>query len=354
MRILYLIDNYSLGGAQTVIRGIFDNNPGMMDIFAVALRRKKPVTRIDHRNATCLGSKSKYSPLPLIFLIRFIRKNNIDLLHCQLPRSIVCGYLLKRFFFPGITYIIHEQGDIFESRIYAILLRVMKKKADGFIACSEATRKKLSESTGIRSEKISTIYNFVDLNRFKMKELPGWPHFNIGFAGRIEKRKGWREFVQAAGKLKPDNRLGFFMAGTGREKKKLIRMLRKNRLMNIEYAGFIQDMEGFYRQLNLLVIPSLYEPMGMVAVEAMACGIPVLASDVPGLNEVIKHGRNGWLMQPGSAGQMAFHIRSISEAGREEMQVIIRNNINDAQAYSFYSFYKKLLRFYIDITIAKR
>ncbi len=351
MRILYLIDNYSLGGAQTVIRGIFDNNPDEAEIFSVALRRKEPVMCFEHPNAISLKSNSKYSLFPFLFLKRYIKSRKIDLLHCLLPRSIVTGYLIKRFFFPDIFYVIHEQGDIFESRLYALLIRIIKKKADGFIACSEATGRKLSENAGINPEKIKVIYNFVDLKRFSFKEPLVSPHLTIGYAGRIEKRKGWREFVQAACRLSTDNRLKFIMAGTGREKQKLQRMLGRKQIRNIEYAGFVKDMEHFYLKLHLLVIPSHFEPMGMVAVEAMACGIPLLAADVPGLNEVVKQGRNGWLMEAGSAEQLVIGIKKMLASDREEIIAIINNNIRDAQTYSFYSFYSELLRFYIDMAI---
>lgn len=351
MRILYLIDNYSLGGAQTVIRGIFDNNPDAVDIFSVALRRKEPVMSLEHPNAISLKSKSKYSLFPFLFLKRFIKSRRIDLLHCQLPRSIVTGYLIKRFFFPDILYLIHEQGDIFESRLYALFIRIIKKKADGFIACSEATRKKLSESARINPEKIKVIYNFVDLKRFTFKEPLVSSRLTIGYAGRIEKRKGWREFVQAACKFSTDNRLRFIMAGTGREKQKLERMLVRKQIHNIEFEGFVKDMEQFYMKLHLLVIPSHFEPMGMVAVEAMACGIPLLAADVPGLNEVVKQGRNGWLMEAGSAEQMVVNIKKMLDSDREEMNAIVNSNIRDAQAYSFYSFYKGLLQHYIHIAM---
>jgi glycosyltransferase involved in cell wall biosynthesis len=350
MKILYLIDNLSIGGAQTLIRGIFENNPDDRNIYSVALRTKEPDIRIEHPNTICLPHRSKYSLFPLFYLRHFIRSKRIDVLHCQLPRSIVFGYLLKRFFFPHVLYIIHEQGDIFESRLYALLLRILKRKADGIIACSEATRRKLSVRTGIKSEDIKLIYNFVDLNRFKMTGYPVSSHFTVGFAGRIERRKGWREFVKAAVVFRSNDKLKFLLAGTGREEKKLTRMISKYDLKNIEFDGFVKNMETFYRQLQLLVIPSHFEPMGMVAVEAMACGIPLLGTDVPGLNEVIKHGRNGWLVHAGSVDQMVIVIENILTSTREEIETIVKHNLLDAKAYSFDDFYKKILQFHEDMT----
>ena len=127
MRILYLIDNFSLGGAQTVIKGLMENAGHDLEKYAIALREKEPRMTLDHPGALTFPSRSKFSFRVVRFLKRFIRDQQIDVLHCQLPRSIATGYLLKRAF-PGIKYIIHEQGDVFESRAHALLLKIFKQK----------------------------------------------------------------------------------------------------------------------------------------------------------------------------------------------------------------------------------
>lgn len=348
MNILYLIDNFSLGGAQTVVKGLMEDSPENMQINAIALRQKEPALIIDHPNATVFHSTSKYSFKVLKFLKVFISEKKIEILHCQLPRSIVMGYLLKRAF-PELKYIIHEQGDVFESRMYSLLLRILRKKADGILTCSEATGEMLTRWSHVEPQRISVLYNFVDLNRFSPDKQYAFKGKKIAFAGRIEKRKGWREFIKAALHFQDNKDLTFFIAGTGTEEDSLIRSIRKQKEANIEYLGFEADMNTFYREMDLLVIPSHFEPMGMVAVEAMACGTPVLATNVPGLNEIVMHKVNGWTYASFPPGELAGAIEAVLDLDPEEIAAIITKGIEHASKFSLKIFSGKLQEYHASL-----
>lgn len=345
MGILYLIDNFSLGGAQTVVKGLMEHLAESRNVYAMALRHKYPETIIAHPNVTCYQSRSKYAPGPLKFLDSFIREKKIGTVHCQLPRSVVFGYILKRRH-PQIRYIIHEQGDVFESRIYAFVLGIVSKQADGIIACSEATRKAMAERSHIPMQRVSLLYNFVDQKRFSPGKRHALPVERIAFAGRIEKRKGWREFVKAAEHFCTRSRLSFHMAGAGSEERVLLKMIGKQACPNISFAGYQGWMEEFYREMDLLVIPSHYEPMGMVAVEAMACGVPVLAADVPGLDEIVRDGINGWTYPAGSVSELIKAIETILGCGPEKVRAIIERGRKDAAEFSIEIFSGRLQEFY--------
>jgi len=346
MRILYLIDNYSLGGAQTIVKGILENSSGNPDVFSIALRVKNPEMIIHNPNATVYKSRSRYSIFPLFFLKKFIRIHQIDLLHCQLPRSVIFGFLLKRLFFRDIVFIIHEQGDIFESWLYAAALKLVSAESKGLIACSNATGKKLQESAGIKSSKISVIYNFVDQNRFKPVSKEAEETNYIGFAGRIEKRKGWREFLQIAEGMRDKNNFKFLIAGTGAENNQIIRIINNNNLTNVEYLGYLSNMSDFYHRLRLLIIPSYFEPMGMVAVESMACGVPVIASDVPGLNELIDTEKTGWLVPAHSVKPVIRIIEEYCSQPIDYQQKISSQATRKAETYSYLHFTEKLQLYY--------
>lgn len=345
MRILYLIDNFSLGGAQTVVKGLMECSEATDTKYAFALREKKPLMSIEHPNSHSFPSSSKYTFRVVRYLKNYISENNIDVLHCQLPRSILTGYILKRIF-PHIKYIIHEQGDVFESRVYAMLLRMLWKRADGILACSMATANMLVRRSHVDSGKIKVLYNFVDPDRFSPGQLSETGILKIAFAGRIEKRKGWREFIGAAINLRNRKELSFHLAGTGTEVKKLKRAIGKQKDVTINYWGYVSDMKTFYQEMDLLVIPSHFEPMGMVAVEAMACGIPVLAADVPGLNEVVHHQKNGWTYAGSSAGNLSRTITDLLEGDPAERKSIIDRGIQDARRYALEEFSKELHEFH--------
>ncbi len=345
MRILYLIDNFSLGGAQIVVKGLMENNADSRDIYAIALRQKFPETSIVHPNAICFRSRSRYTLGPFKFLRRFISKEQIEIIHCQLPRAIVFGYLLKRRC-PNVKYIIHEQGDVFESRVYSVLLRILHKKADGIVACSEATKNKLSVRSHITLQRTKVLYNFVDLSRFSPAANSKGDGFRIAFAGRIEKRKGWREFVKAAKHFGSNSRLSFHMAGSGKEERLLIRQIQNQGCSNIDFVGFRASIETFYQDMDLLIVPSHFEPMGMVALEAMACGVPVLAANVPGLNEVVRHGINGWTYPTKSVTALTAAINDVLNYNPERITAIINRGREHACEYSLQNYSGRLLDFY--------
>jgi D-inositol-3-phosphate glycosyltransferase len=108
-------------------------------------------------------------------------------------------------------------------------------------------------------------------------------------------------------------------------------------------------MNTFYREMDLLVIPSHFEPMGMVAVEAMACGTPVLAANVPGLNEIVKHKINGWTYASLSVSKLADAIEEILDGDPEEIVAIIERGIEHASEFSLKIFSRKLQEYYASL-----
>ena len=98
MRILHIIDTLWLGGAQTVVKTLFEKQEEKENIFLFALRKTEPLLSVNHKNVFVFPSSSKYSLNPIRKLIRFIHVHEINILHCHLPRSQFFGYLLKQFF----------------------------------------------------------------------------------------------------------------------------------------------------------------------------------------------------------------------------------------------------------------
>src|SRR3989338_4867280 len=162
MKILHIIDSLGLGGAQTVVKGIFEKQPKNKDIFLYALRKREITTKIKNKNVKIFNSTSKYSLEPIKELRKLIEKEKIDILHCHLFRAQVLGWILKRFYFPKIKLIMHEHGQIFQNDIhYNFLMSKMQKEVNLFIAVSKATKQKLIEKAKIDPKKITVLYNFV-------------------------------------------------------------------------------------------------------------------------------------------------------------------------------------------------
>jgi glycosyltransferase involved in cell wall biosynthesis len=357
IKILHIIDTLSLGGAQTVIKGISESKLDNIEHHIFALRVTDIIKDIDSPNITIHPSSSKYSLAPLSTLRKYIKDNKIDIIHCHLFRSMVFGYLLKRLYFPRIKLIVHEHGRIFSKNyIYPKLLQLFNPSIDAFIAVSQTTIRHLQTKSTIPSEKINLLYNFVDLDRFSVDKLNSTKQssrhkynipnnaFVFGFAGRLIERKGWREFIQAAkiiSQESPD--IHFIIVGDGADKEEL-RSLITN-IPKVHYLGYYSDMPSYYQMLDCFVIPSHWEPMGITEIEAMAMGIPVIASNIESLNEIIQNGSNGLLFEAKNTQDLAKNMLKLYNNKTLKMK-IIKTASNSISQYSLSKYTDDIIYLY--------
>ncbi|MEP7354271.1 MAG: glycosyltransferase family 4 protein [Acidobacteriota bacterium] len=173
---------------------------------------------------------------------------------------------------------------------------------DGIIAVSNAVRTTLIDA-GIGADKIHVIHTGIEIPT----ELPtqeqrsiARQHFGlienafvVGHIGAFTKEKGQRTVVAAARALQASlPHLRFLLAGDG----PLRDELRAQAPTHVLFPGFVEDRALFYAALDLFVMPSTSEAWGLAALEAMAYGVPVIASDIGGLREIVVDGVSGWLV----------------------------------------------------------
>lgn len=355
MKVLHIIDSLGLGGAQTVVKGIFEAQRDNDDIYLFALRQREITTEIGHPNVSIFPSKSKYSLAPLFELKNIVEKNKIDVLHCHLFRSNVFGYLLKRIWFPNINLIIHEHGGIgVREKGYSLSLRLMNDKVDKYIAVSKSISKSLVDYSNITSDKISVLYNFVNLEKYSQNNIKNEQReqrtkfgfheydFVVGFAGRLVARKGWQDFLKAAYLLKNQKNIKFAIAGEGEDKQQMLLLIKKLQLQDsVKYLGHVSNMVEFYSKLDCFVMPSHVEPMGLTQLEAQAMGVPVLASNVEGLREVVNDKADCLLFEKGISEDLVKKIKLLVSS-LELRQKLIEGGRENVKKYDLGEYVRKL------------
>ena len=244
-------------------------------------------------------------------------KNLISLMYdLASKKQIVHSYnnltSLKMAFFlsliPTKKLIVHERGGAWNlPSKFGFILRFIAWKSDLILANSNATKILLEKKFGISKKKIKFIYNGVDIsinrNNEPLKNKKNKNYFYVGFIGRLDTPKGVHVLIDAIGKLKNKN-IRLIIAGDGPLKLRLLD--RAQELRSVSFIGRISDTREFFNTIDLLVVPSIREPFGNVCIEAGLYKVPVLASYVDGIPEIIENNISGELIRPKNSAISSF------------------------------------------------
>jgi glycogen(starch) synthase len=190
-------------------------------------------------------------------------------------------------------------------------------EAGRVITCSEYMREEVTRIFELPPDKVETIPNGVDLERFAPSEGAATVREHLSpdgarlivFAGRLEYEKGVQTVLEAMPLI--DARVPgvrFAVAGAGTHRDELERRAEDLGFGDrVSFEGFLDEpgLRDLYGAADLVIVPSLYEPFGLVALETMACGSPVIVADTGGLREIVHHEINGLRFTPGDAKELS-------------------------------------------------
>jgi glycosyltransferase involved in cell wall biosynthesis len=176
------------------------------------------------------------------------------------------------------------------------------RRVDGVIAISRSVVSCLAEA-GVNPRSIRLIYSGIDPVPFRglvSDEQSANDPTVIAMLAVLEERKGHRFLLDAARLLKDrGRRIQYVFAGGGSQKARLQTIVEALGLEEeVSFVGFVRDVPKFLSSIDVLVLPSLYEGLGVAALEGMAAGKPVVATRVGGLAESIVDGETGFLVPP--------------------------------------------------------
>ncbi len=198
---------------------------------------------------------------------------------------------------PSSNIIFHERGTVWNAKDEDLdIYRYNADRAKIIIANSKASKSMLIKRFGIDNNKIKVIYNgflskkenFTSTNKKRYSE-----RFSVGFLGRLDTPKGVHVLIKAAKKL---SEYDFFITGKGILENKLKKLADGHK--NIIFLGGTKEPLEFISKMDLMIVPSLREPLGNTIIESGYCKKPVIASNVDGIAEIIKHGKDGILIEP--------------------------------------------------------
>jgi glycosyltransferase involved in cell wall biosynthesis len=222
-----------------------------------------------------------------------------------------------------------------------------KFACDGVIAVSDAVRRGLIE-TGVPGSKIEVIHTGIEMPpqpapRDRLTFGLNETDFVVGHMGAFTKEKGQDVAVAAANLLRESMPYArFLLAGDGI----LLNEMRRRAPETVTFPGFVANHAAFFGALNVFIMPSRSEAWGMAALEAMAHGVPVIASDVGGLPEIVEPDNGGWLVPAGDPAALA---RAIMEAASSPYRLYEQGQkaLKRAQLFSVGAMVEQTEAFYL-------
>ncbi|HEX5368356.1 MAG TPA: glycosyltransferase family 4 protein [Dehalococcoidia bacterium] len=241
------------------------------------------------------------------------------------------------------------------ARLYAYTRRLLMasfRRLDGKIAVSQA-------AAGLIAPHFPGYYNIipngVEVERFEAAQQP-LPQLNDGmsnilFVGRLEKRKGLRYLLRAYVRVKaarPDTRLVVVGGGSSRQRRAYERWCDEAGLRDVVFAGYVSDADlpRYHHSAQVFCAPNTgNESQGIILLEAMAAGLPVVATNISGFAGVITHAADGMLVRPKDSDALAASL--IELAGDADRRNEISQHARErAQHYSWDRVSQRVLSYY--------
>ena len=268
--------------------------------------------------------------------------DDVDVVHCHTWYTHLAGCLVKQLtgarlvltthsLEPHRPWKVEQLGTAYQASSW--VERTAYENADGVIAVSQAMRHDVHHLYGVPDRKIRVIHNGIDLDQYKPTvDRSVLVRYGIDpdrpfvlFVGRITRQKGIIHLVEAIRDIRPGVQV-VLCAGApdtpeiGQEMEDRVERARSQTSNPIIWIPEIvpkPEIIALYSQASLFVCPSVYEPFGIINLEAMACGTPVVASAVGGIKEVVVPGKTGLLVPFAPAAEMDFEPRDPARFARD-------------------------------------
>ena len=264
------------------------------------------------------------------------KEHSYDLIHAQFPFDLVLKSVARD------PLLLHVHGDP------AKFSRILKSvKADGYTACSKHIAESVQEIVG---EKVYPVYGGVDVNFFKPSpKLKKDGEMIIMSLGVLDLDKGLGYLLKAFKEIeRKDKKIHLWIGGKGPDEEKVRMLVRKLKLKNVKFLGFVDQkmLPAVYSTADAFILPSLSEPFGITMLESMACGTPVIATNVGGPKELITKDI-GFLIKPKSEKEIVKAVLGLKNfdldrMGRKAREKIVKKFTWEETVKSLLKAYKRV------------
>jgi len=326
IRICQIITELRPAGAERVVYELARRlDRRRFDVRVVALRGGAVAERLAEAGVgvDVLGMRCKCDAPRLVGLAGLLRGGRFDVVHTHLFHADLAARAARLVVsLPRLVHTVHVAEARFRPWHFA-LPRLLVGGADCIICVSRGVRDHHARRSGLPPWRYVVIPNGIDAAayardyalRARLREEwnVGEGQVLVAFVGRLDRQKGVDTLLSAAETLAARApRLRFVIAGDGPQRPLVERYVAGRESGRCVFLGHVADVRGVLSAADVLAMPSRWEGFGLAAVEAMAAGLPVVATRVAGLTEIVEDGRTGVLVAPDDAEAFARAIEELS------------------------------------------
>jgi len=323
IKVLHLISSGGLFGAERVVLNLADKSVGIISFVGVINNTHNPHLEIIEEakrlgmNTVVFSSKGKFDLRTIGAINKFIIEHKIDIVHTHNYKSDFIGALAAQFTNAKWMATHHgwTAGDKnleFYEKIDSFILKLSQK----VVLVSKGVKQSFLH---LKEERLQVIDNGIPIEKFDRSLQMGNIRSSLGInhqdcamviVGRLSPEKGHEIFLKAAAEVvKRVQNVKFIIIGDGPLREELKQKVRDLKLSEyVLFTGIRQDMPAIYAACDILVNSSYVEGLPMTILEAMASHLPVIATDVGAVGEVIKTEENGVFFHPGDHRELALRM----------------------------------------------
>jgi len=332
---------------------------GPMDARLRAHMEREGVACVD---LECSGRASY--PRGLVQLALFLRRARIDILHTHLFDPSVIGLAAACLARTPVRVVTRHYSD-YHTRIarplHVWLDRLCTRMSHRVIAVSEHTADHLIGVEGAPAAKVNLIHNGIDFDRVRVSsaDAPARIRTEFGLVGRhvvlmaarMHPEKGYEHLLASLLRVRarvPD--VVLLIAGTGPLEARYRALAASTSLgSSVRFLGFRRDLPDLMAASDLVVLPSLTEAFGLVAAEALYLGVPVVASRVGGIPEIVDHETDGLLLPPGDEQALAQALADLLLDADRRLRLAGAGREKVASRFSFLQMVRAYERLYDEL-----
>ena len=376
-RVAHVLNSMGLGGVPTIVYQLLRTlAPDGYDLSLYVLRRYADHADVREEQAERFRNLGVSVSFPdrdekKFFVVgelcRWIIRDRIDILHTHSYKPNIygrlAGLLCQGSHLKVISHYHNDYDNKWQEDNSLIFDQCLARSTARTIACSESVRDHVSERVGIPREGIEVILNGVELDRFAARHDPeevkaefGIPRDRqvVGVIGRISAQKAQDDFIQAARLIHERAPETVFLVVGSADDAALMAHLQDLTVQlgiekHVRFLGYVPDIPRIYQALDVLVVPSRWEGFGLILVEAMAAGKPIVATKVGPIPEVVGSDGAALLVPPSSPPSIARAVLSLlADPGRA--QEMGRRGMERARQFSWERAGRQLDELYTRLT----